>query len=96
VVRYNGQQLAEDYRSLLRLCTAAAAAPDPAEGPDGLSAFVSFLAQQAGLPQRLSERGVEPDMLPHLARDAARQWTGSFNPRPVGEEELLAIYERAM
>jgi alcohol dehydrogenase len=96
VVRYNGHELAEDYRSLMRLSFTSAEAPHPAEGPDGLSDFLSTLARRAHLPQRLSERGVEPGALPQLAHNAAKQWTGTFNPRPVGEEECLAIYERAM
>jgi alcohol dehydrogenase len=96
VVRYNGQELADDYGSLLRLSFTIPEAPHPAEGPHGLSDFLSALARRAGLPQRLSERGVPSEALPQLAQDAAKQWTGTFNPRPVGEQELLAIYEQAM
>ena len=33
--------------------------------------------------------------LPELAAIAAQQWTATFNPRAVGEAELLAIYRRA-
>lgn len=96
VVRYNGRDLADDYSSLMRLSFTAAEAPHPADGPEGLSDFLSLLARRAGLPQRLSERGIPPEALPQLAQDAAKQWTGTFNPRPVGEAELLAIYEQAM
>ena len=53
------------------------------------------LARHAGLPQELSECGVERSKLPELAADAARQWTGTFNPRDVGQTELLSLYERA-
>jgi alcohol dehydrogenase len=34
--------------------------------------------------------------LPELAAMAAKQWTAQFNPRPVGEAELLAIYRMAL
>jgi hypothetical protein len=30
--------------------------------------------------------------LPELAKEAARQWTARFNPRPVQENDLLEIY----
>ncbi|HUV13351.1 MAG TPA: iron-containing alcohol dehydrogenase, partial [Acidobacteriota bacterium] len=53
------------------------------------------IREEAGLPQRLRECGVERDVLPALAREAAGQWTGRFNPKPVGEEEFLELYEEA-
>ena len=34
--------------------------------------------------------------LPELAKMAATQWTATFNPRKVGEDELLAIYRTAL
>jgi hypothetical protein len=30
-----------------------------------------------------------------LAASAATQWTGTFNPREVGESELLGLYRQA-
>jgi alcohol dehydrogenase class IV len=38
---------------------------------------------------------VDPLKLPHLASQAAKQWTAGFNPRPVQEEDLLELYQRA-
>lgn len=32
---------------------------------------------------------------PALAQDAARQWTGQFNPRPLQTEDYVALYRRA-
>ena len=62
---------------------------------DGLAAFVTELASQAGLPLRLSDCGVEESALPKLAADAARQWTTSFNPRPADTAALLTLYRQA-
>jgi alcohol dehydrogenase len=31
-----------------------------------------------------------------LARDAARQWTGQFNPRPLQPDDYVALYRRAL
>ena len=62
---------------------------------DGLAEVVAELAARAELPARLSECGVERERLPELAKAAASQWTGGFNPRKVGESELLALYQAA-
>jgi alcohol dehydrogenase len=51
--------------------------------------------QHAELPATLGEMGIDSATLPQLAADAAKQWTGSFNPRRVSEAELLSIYEKA-
>ncbi len=56
--------------------------------------MTSFL-QMAGLPMKLSACGVSRGILHLLAEEAAQQWTGKFNPRPVGEAELLALFEAA-
>ncbi len=38
----------------------------------------------------------EADLLTRLAEaGAALQWTGTFNPRPVSEGDLLRLYEAA-
>jgi alcohol dehydrogenase len=48
-----------------------------------------------GLPGRLRDANVRREDLPALASDAARQWTGTFNPRPFDEQGALEIYECA-
>ena len=60
-----------------------------------LARRVAQLMQAAKLPTRLRDCGVSPGIFPVLADEAAQQWTGKFNPRPVGEAELLALYESA-
>jgi alcohol dehydrogenase len=95
VIRFNGQQYSAWYRDLLEGTGGANGFPDPGSGYEGLADFVAQLAAKAGLPSRLSECGVEHAKLPELAAEAAKQWTGSFNPRRVGEAELLALYQTA-
>lgn len=94
VIRFNGLECDAWYRELLAYAPANGA-PPPAEGADGLAALVAQLAAKAGIPGRLSQCGVERDKLPELAQGAAGQWTAGFNPRKVGEAELLALYEAA-
>ena len=48
---------------------------------------------RTGLVTRLRDCGVERELLPTLAGEAAKQWTLRFNPRALGEGELLAAYE---
>ena len=47
------------------------------------------------VPLRLRDHGVAEEALPELAASAATQWTAQFNPRPVEEADLHAIYESA-
>ena len=80
VVQFNGETAGTRYRGL---------GPDV----DGLVEKIVFLKECANLPFRLRDLGAERDSLPMLARDATEQWTGTFNPRPVGENDFLALYE---
>lgn len=95
VIRFNGVEYGEWYCDLLEGTGGANGFPDPASGFAGLADFVAQMVSQAGLHVRLSDCGVEQAKLPELAAEAAKQWTGTFNPRPVGEVELLALYEAA-
>ena len=52
-----------------------------------LAQRVTELMKIAGLPTTLSACGIAEGILPVLAEEAAQQWTGRFNPRPVGEAE---------
>ncbi len=59
--------------------------------PD-LAAYLRAIASDAGLPSSLAELGVPKADLPRLSEEAAEQWTGRFNPRPIN---ALEIYECA-
>lgn len=65
------------------------------ESGEKLAETVTELARMAGLATRLSECAVERENLPRLAAAASSQWTAGFNPRKVGEEELLGLYQAA-
>jgi alcohol dehydrogenase len=74
-----------------------------AHAGDGVAAAVQALAKRiddliatAGLPRRLADSGVKEADIPALAADAAGQWTGRFNPRPVGEAEFRTLYAQAL
>ena len=69
-----------------------AAGGDPA---GRLARRLRALADRAGLPDRLRTEGVDPDDLPRLADDASRQWTATFNPRPLTATDTLELYRCA-
>ncbi|NIP86440.1 MAG: iron-containing alcohol dehydrogenase [Planctomycetales bacterium] len=95
VIRFNSQAVAACYEELLPLTAGHGSGPPAAAGCEGLATFISELIAQAGLQSRLSAAGVAADDLPLLAAAAAQQWTGSFNPRKVTEQDLLSLYEAA-
>jgi alcohol dehydrogenase len=93
VIRYNAEKVGPLYGDLAR--DAAALNGDPGIAADWLARRITELMKLAELPTKLSTVGVSKGILPVLADEAAQQWTGKFNPRPVGEAELLRLYEEA-
>jgi alcohol dehydrogenase len=64
--------------------------------PEALSRRLDALLTAGQLPRHLGELNVTMSNLDDLAAIAARQWTATFNPRPVNEAALRAIFEAAM
>ena len=93
VVRFNASVVGSLYGKLaedVALCEA----DDPHAG-DCLAARVTSLVEGSGSPICLATCGVDRALLPLLAVEAAKQWTGTFNPREVDEASLLELYESA-
>lgn len=57
--------------------------------------MLNSIRMDAGLAGKLSDVGVAKDSLPQLAADAAKQWTGTFNPVEMSEHDFLQLYEAA-
>ncbi len=94
VIRFNAREVSALYGDLLDEVGLQDGQPGgPAES---LAQRVASLMKQAGLPTTLGACGVSPTILPLLAEEANQQWTARFNPRPVAEPDLVAIYEAAM
>jgi alcohol dehydrogenase len=91
VVRWNAGQVGDRYSELLR----ASGRDDGSPPGDRLGARLEELARLGGLPATLRELGVDRNSLPALAAEAAREWTGTFNPRPFDQAAALDLYERA-
>jgi alcohol dehydrogenase len=56
---------------------------------------IDALRAAGGRAFDLGALGVDRVALPGLAAEAATQWTAAFNPRPVSESDLLALYEES-
>ena len=95
VVRFNGEQFNQWYRELLFSTAGVPGAPNPDSGAAGLADYLTELVAAAGLAIRLDECGVDQGKMPELAEAAAKQWTGTFNPRVVDQRSLLGIYQNA-
>lgn len=82
VVRWNGAVAGPRYGELFR-------------ATDDLAARLEHLAAAGGLPTRVRAVGAPKTDLPALAEEAAAQWTGRFNPRPLDAAGALELYECA-
>lgn len=92
VVVHNGQlpQVAEAYTEMLD-----ALGEQTNDAPAQLADVIRGLVRRAGLATKLSDCGVERDQLPKLAADARTQWTGTFNPVEMQENDYLRLYQAA-
>jgi alcohol dehydrogenase len=95
VIRFNAAAVEHQYHDLLHESQNGSPLPKLVGGIPGLADFVTVLLSKAGLATTLRSLGVDPLKLPQLAGQAAKQWTAGFNPRPVGEEDLLDLYQQA-
>lgn len=94
VVRFNTASVNHLYGDLVH--DVGLVNGDTSAAGEVLSERLTELMRIAELPTRLSDCGVSSTILPILALEAAEQWTGKFNPIPVGEAELLRLYEMAL
>lgn len=95
VVRFNALEPAARaiYATLAELAGAAGSAVASAAA---LAQRLTELLVLTGLPRSLSACGVSSEAIPMLAKEAARQWTAGFNPRPIGERDFEALYAAAL
>jgi alcohol dehydrogenase len=95
VVRWNADHVEARYVRLVRSVRLQPDPDSPIDAADRLVGRLEELRRAGGLPTTLREIGVPRDSLPALAADAAKQWTGTFNPRPFDAAAALELYEEA-
>ncbi len=64
-------------------------------GSAAVAEWIEAAARSAGFPSTLRALGAKAEDIPQLAEMAATQWTGTFNPRPLGVAGARHIYETA-
>ncbi len=87
VVRWNRDVVAAQYAALEPSANGNAA--------EALAQRLESLRRAGGLPASLRALNVAQTDLPLLAEEAAKQWTGSFNPRDWHIEGAMEVYENA-
>ncbi|MCS7166865.1 MAG: iron-containing alcohol dehydrogenase [Gemmatales bacterium] len=93
VIRFNSTEVDNLYADLVAVTDLSCHATSHAG--ETLASHLEHLRQAAGLPSRLQEVGVNPAIIPLLAEEAAQQWTGKFNPRPVSFDDFVQLYQAA-
>jgi alcohol dehydrogenase len=84
VIRFNIEQGTNPYATIT-------------DGGDAgvLIASIENCAAVGQIPRTLGALHIDAAALPMLAEEAARQWTASYNPRPVTVADCLDLYRRA-
>jgi alcohol dehydrogenase len=95
VIRFNAEhelvrRLYGDLACDVGLCDANAE-----NSAELLADYVRSLVTSWGLPSSLDDCHVRADLIPTMAEEASKQWTGTFNPRPVSVESFQELYENA-
>ena len=93
VIRFNASVVGELYEDLATdagLCESG----DPSAA-EHLAQYLTVVVRDWGLPTSLAECHVRTDLIPTMAEEAAKQWTGTFNPRPVSVNSFRELYECA-
>jgi alcohol dehydrogenase len=93
VIRYNSLVAGEAYGRLAGEIGVSAA--DDPHAADLLAETIERFVADSGSPTTLDEFAVEKSRLRELAGEAAEQWTGKFNPRPVDAAVLEELYQCA-
>ena len=83
VVRFNSSNGANPYADLI-------------EDSDALVRRIEELLDAGGIPRRITDVGASEAQVPQLAEIAAKQWTATFNPRPLGPGEFEEIFRHAL
>lgn len=95
VVRWNKDVAGERYKELAVMAGLANDSADKSNAVESLARRLEQLRNAGGLPASLHAAGISEPDFPALAEEAAKQWTGGFNPRDWSFEGAMEVYENA-
>lgn len=66
-------------------------------GPlDEMIEEIETLLGVARIREGLAEYKIDSTLIPTIAQEAAKQWTATFNPRPIGAEDFVQLYREVL
>ena len=95
VVRWNQNVAGARYKELSAIAGLASEAATEANAVESLARRLEQFRAAGALPGSLRSLGISKTDLPKLAEEAAKQWTGGFNPRDWSKEGAIEVYEHA-
>ena len=95
VVRFNAadESIADGYAALVK--DTAVASSNGTLSAEALAQAMEALLDSANLPRDLTAFGVDANQLDVLSKEAAQQWTASFNPRDITPADFKGLYQKA-
>ncbi|HMX25229.1 MAG TPA: iron-containing alcohol dehydrogenase, partial [Blastocatellia bacterium] len=96
IVRWNKDAVGARYKELARIAGLVADDADEAGAVEALAQRLEQLRNAGGLPQSLQAAGISKSDFSKLAEEAAKQWTGGFNPRDWSAQGAMEVYEKAL
>ncbi len=93
VIRYNAQVVGSLYAELAH--DAGFCEQQDPNAAEVLIEWVASAVARSGQPGDLAQCQVAQELIPRMAEEAAAQWTGNFNPRPVDSPSLQELYQCA-
>jgi alcohol dehydrogenase len=98
IVQFNSADpaAAQEYSDLAHAAQLDAALGNRPSGEEKVAETLRRLLSITGLKTCLEDLGVKSHDLHGLAREAAKQWTAQFNPRPVAASDFEELYKGAL
>jgi alcohol dehydrogenase len=91
VLRFNGKTCAADYKQLvIDVGMTSEVTHDPVEM---LAQFITQVVKKSNGLITLAQTEFSTDMISQLSQEAAKQWTGTYNPRPLSEADFEGLYQ---
>lgn len=96
VMEYNKDYAKAKYADIARAMGVDVRGLNEDQAADSAIEAVKTLSKRIGIPQRLTEIGIKETDLEMLAKDAIIDPCTGGNPAPVTEQDILAIYKKAL